>query len=80
MIRLQVHCARGIRHSITGQGRFNAVRPWTWMVAVKFEADPPARKAKPFLQRRTLLAQQLLFRCGEFLEFSFIHFRIRQIE
>jgi hypothetical protein len=38
------------------------------------------RKAKPFSQRRTLLAQQLLFRCGEFLEFSFIHFGIRQIK
>jgi hypothetical protein len=30
--------------------------------------------------RRTLLAQQLLFRCGEFFEFSFVHFGIRQIE
>ena len=31
-------------------------------------------------QGRTLLAQQLLFRCGEFLEFIFTNFGIRQIE
>jgi hypothetical protein len=29
---------------------------------------------------RTLLAQQLLFRRGEFLEFPFIHFWISQIQ
>src|SRR5439155_4285406 len=36
--------------------------------------------ARHHVQRRTLLAQQLLFRCAEFLEFIFTNFGIRQIE
>ena len=57
------------RHSITRQA---GSMPFTvWDVAFKFHRSPPARKAKPFSQRRTLLAQQLLFRSGQFLQFCF---------
>src|SRR5258707_15036572 len=45
------------------------------IVFVKLSPRPASIKL-----RRTLLAQQLLFRCGEFLEFPFIHFWISQIE
>src|SRR5438046_9639518 len=69
-------CLGSLLQRAASIGSCRGSRPFATSPRFGTRVEPPCQAS---CTTADLLAQQLLFRCGEFLEFIFTHFRIRRV-